>query len=747
MTHIPSGKQPRSNEQTTSNKIYTIIIIVFVAGWVAFAYYSGSKTKDSRGGNILLLHPMVPILLLFLLTSIYRLVAVKSIVNVLLTMVGIWLFINLSGILIPFILGFGFAYFFRFLLNTIQDIPLTRGRRLQLSRRTARVVLTALTLGVFAVLLLYIIPQVSRQSRDMVGGLVRFYNHMLPFAIGNEFHAVAVRPQPEGSNVVLLGTTHGIYRFEDGRNRPEDITGGVLIGQPIQAVAVGDGGQQLHVGTAQGLYVPKTTDNMETDTTTWVEIGADTFAEKSILAIAIPPWNFAQLYVGTDFGLHLSNDRGATWKEIHVGQSAGVPLGEISIQSVACSSETTKSVFIASDRGMYQTSDEGESWVPITSKGLGDAQIHALAVGHERLYAGTSNGIYEWQFDPSAYLNAYFDDVENYAQNSKGIDNWQSGAMWQLIKASPELNSSAVPLLASLPQQGTLYAGNRRGIYRQTNHAAWQFTGVRAKQGILAELKDNQLLKTIGGTGVPDRIQAELTDKLPTLARAGSEFIRTLVTHFSSIAIGFGGFLATVFLALIVFIYASRAFNRYTQDLVNLFPEGNRNTVRLYLTELNRTMESFLRGQVAVSFIISVISIVVYSIIGVPFALVIGLLAGLCNAIPTFGPFIGGGVAILSLLMGFVAGDFVPIGLLIRIAVLLGAIFSIQAIDNSLISPKIMSRAIDVDPLVIMFAVIFGASMFGFWGVLLAFPVIVVIKSVLTVSRRINLSTQVKAQE
>ena len=217
MTNNSSGHQSHSNEGTPSGSVYAIIVVVFVAAWVAFAYYNGPKAEDSSGGKILLLHPMVPILLLFLLASVYRLVAVRSIVNVLLTMVGIWLFISLKDILIPFVLGFGAAYFFRFLLNTIQNIPLTRGRRLQLSRRTARVALTALTLGVFAMLLLYIIPQISRQSRDMVSGLVRFYNHMLPFAIGNEFHAVAVQPKPEGSNVVYLGTTHGIYRFEDGR--------------------------------------------------------------------------------------------------------------------------------------------------------------------------------------------------------------------------------------------------------------------------------------------------------------------------------------------------------------------------------------------------------------------------------------------------------------------------------------------------------------------------------------------------
>ena len=46
-----------------------------------------------------------------------------------------------------------------------------------------------------------------------------------------------------------------------------------------------------------------------------------------------------------------------------------------------------------------------------------------------------------------------------------------------------------------------------------------------------------------------------------------------------------------------------------------------------------------------------------------------------------------------------------------------------------------MSNAVDVDPLLIMFAVIVGASILGFWGVLLAIPIIVVIKSIITVSK------------
>ena len=147
-------------------------------------------------------------------------------------------------------------------------------------------------------------------------------------------------------------------------------------------------------------------------------------------------------------------------------------------------------------------------------------------------------------------------------------------------------------------------------------------------------------------------------------------------------------------------------------------------------------MHQFLKGQFTVIVIITIISCIVYRLIGVPFALLVGILAGICNAIPTFGPFIGGGFAYIAMLMGLAAGEFRdPISFAIRCLCVLGAILGIQAIDNSLISPKVMSNAVDVDPLLIMFSVIVGASILGFWGVLLAIPIIVVIKSVITVSK------------
>ena len=71
------------------------------------------------------------------------------------------------------------------------------------------------------------------------------------------------------------------------------------------------------------------------------------------------------------------------------------------------------------------------------------------------------------------------------------------------------------------------------------------------------------------------------------------------------------------------------------------------------------------------------------------------------------------------------------------ILAVLGAIVGIQTIDNSIISPKIMSNAIDIDPLTIMFSVIIGATLLGLWGAILAIPVLVIIKSIINVKQKL----------
>ena len=434
----------------------------------------------------------------------------------------------------------------------------------------------------------------------------------------------------------------------------------------------------------------------------WHKVEGTPFDTASIQAVNTPRWNSTQIYVGTQNGLYTSNDSGRTWREVEP-----TIYGERSIVGITSIEDTN------GDRTIYVASTippDSESTEPITTtvhwhledSSLGWDLLQPIA---QRVY-GLAGG-----FQVS--------NAELYVGASDGLYTWNRLANWQKVE-----ETTAITLLAAAPSG--LYAGDPTVIrHRIKPTTGWSLFAIN-KKGVTHTYRDDPIV---------EQIRAYLTDRIPTIAQTGGEMVRWVSGFVGSIAFSFGGFLATLLLAFVVFVYANQSFDGYFRDLVLLLPERQRDTVKSYLREIDKNLQQFLKGQVTVIAIISVISCIAYSVVGVPFALVVGLLAGICNAIPTFGPFIGGGFALLAMLMGLAAGDFEVIEFLVRSAIVIGIALGVQTIDNSLVSPKIMSDAVNVDPLLIMFAVIVGATVLGFWGVLLAIPIIVVIKSVIAVSR------------
>ena len=718
--------------------ILSIISIVLAAGWIAFAYYKGSANSS----RILLLHPIVPILLIVLLIRVYRWIDLKSIVILEILMIAVWIFIRLLGVLTPFILGFGFAYVFRFLWNA-----------LPFKARYQRGIATVLIVLVCGGLLFYTGKQVSKQAGQMGSGLLKFYHEIvLPYVVGETFEAVAisvnippVEDQVSGKDeqttpveTLYLGTNHGIYEILQGTERELDrigITNGALLGKRIQALAAVE--NVIYAGTQSGLYryykalptdVIEATDDDVTGTQhlkIWHKVRGTPFDTISVQAINVPHWDNTQVYVGTQKGLYSSKDSGETWREV-----APNIYSERSIVSIVSIVDTNgdRTIYVASTAIIDATSSErtvptpkvttvpwyleGSSlaWNPLPSI---THPVHALASGGKTWGDKES----ELQTAPTRVF-----DIELYVGTPDGLYEWHRLGTWQKTEGT-----AAVSLLASAPSG--VYIGNGTTLlHRAVSTAGWRPVATR-NEGISYTYRDEPIVQ---------QVKTYLTERIPTIAQTSGEALREGAQFAGSIAFGFGGFLATVSLAFIVFVYASQSFDNYFRSFIMLVPERHRETVKTYLREIDRNLQQFLKGQVAVIAMVSVISCITYSIIGVPFALIIGLLAGICNAIPTFGPFIGGGFAYVAMLMGLAAGDFGIVDFLIRSAFVLGAILGIQMLDNSLISPKIMSTAVDVDPLLIMFAVIVGASVLGFWGVLLAIPIIVVVKSVIAVSQSVG---------
>ena len=233
-------------------------------------------------------------------------------------------------------------------------------------------------------------------------------------------------------------------------------------------------------------------------------------------------------------------------------------------------------------------------------------------------------------------------------------------------------------------------------------------------------------------------VKLYVKERIPIIAEQASDAFVNILGYLSSGLIGAVSKVSNAFFILIVFVYSIQSLQKNMVKILSLFPEDKRQHITLYASAIDKEMRSYLRGLVLVIIIISFISIIVYSIIRVPFALLVGLLAGLSNAIPTVGPVIGGAIAVFAAFLGFAAGDRGTTGFLIQIALIVGATFAIQAIDNSLISPKIMSKSLNVHPLVVLFAVLLAASLLGIWGAFLAIPGIIVVKNLIKVSKEIH---------
>ncbi len=733
----PNPQQPA----LSVTSILAIISVVLAAGWIAFAYYKGSASNQ-----ILLLHPIVPILLIVLLIRVYRWIDLKSIIILEILMIAVWIFIRLLGVLTPFILGFGFAYIFRFLWNA-----------LPFKARYQRGLATVIIVLVCGGLLFYTGKQVSKQASQMGSGLLKFYYEIvLPYVVGETFEAVTIsvdlpiiedgvaggNNQTTPAETFYLGTNHGVYEIQQDAGTKLDrigITNGALLGKPIQALAAA--GNVTYAGTQSGLY--RYYKALPADTTTaiggdatntqnvkskvWHKVQGTPFDTISIQAINVPTWNNTQIYVGTQKGLYSSKDLGETWREV-----APQIYSDRSIVSIVSVVDTNgdKAIYVASTAVIdampsertvptpkvttvhWYLADSSLEWNPLPSI---THPVYALASGGKTWIVPQASIGLRLE-DPSRAS-----DIELYAGTPDGLYEWHRLGTWRKTEGT-----AAASLLTSAPSG--VYIGNGTSIlHRAVPTAGWQPFATR-NEGISYTYRDEPIVR---------QVKTYLTERIPAIAQTGGEAVGEAFQFAGSIAFGFGGFLATVSLAFIVFVYASQSFDNYFRSFIALVPELHRETVKTYLREIDRNLQQFLKGLVTVIAMVSVISCIAYSVIGVPFALVIGVLAGICNAIPTFGPFIGGGFAYVAMLMGLAAGDFGIVDFLVRSAFVLGAILGIQMLDNSLISPKIMSTAVDVDPLLIMFAVIVGAAVLGFWGVLLAIPIIVVVKSVIAVSQSV----------
>ena len=160
---------------------------------------------------------------------------------------------------------------------------------------------------------------------------------------------------------------------------------------------------------------------------------------------------------------------------------------------------------------------------------------------------------------------------------------------------------------------------------------------------------------------------------------------------------------------------------RLERGMMALIPPPRRQEIRGLMDRIGQAVGGFFRGQLLVALFVGVASSIGLWAIGLPFWLLVGMVAGVFNLVPLVGPFIGGGLAVV---IALIAGQ--PLTAVWAALVLL----VVQQIDNHLISPNVMGRTVQLHPVVVMLALLVGASIAGLFGMLVIVPLVAVAKIV-----------------
>ena len=153
---------------------------------------------------------------------------------------------------------------------------------------------------------------------------------------------------------------------------------------------------------------------------------------------------------------------------------------------------------------------------------------------------------------------------------------------------------------------------------------------------------------------------------------------------------------------------------RLTRCLIALVPNAYFELCLNLMYQANKQIGNYIRGQLLAVLVVSVLSIGGLSIIGVYYALPLGLLAGLANVIPYLGPLIG---IVCSSIVALATG-----GGLAMVAKVIVMFLIVQLIDNVLIQPTMVAKSVELHPLVVLFVVMVGSQLMGIIGMLIAVP-------------------------
>ena len=179
--------------------------------------------------------------------------------------------------------------------------------------------------------------------------------------------------------------------------------------------------------------------------------------------------------------------------------------------------------------------------------------------------------------------------------------------------------------------------------------------------------------------------------------------------------------LKTLLSILAVFLlayYWTQESNFVIRTLLRLVPLHRSYEIQEFFYSMEEKIGGYIRGQGILCIVVALAAFVLYTLIGLPYALILAMIAGVMELVPIFGPALG---AIPAVLVALSTDSDKVIWVLIATGV-------IQAVENMWLVPRIMKNSMGVNPIIILLSLVAFSSVFGFPGALLALPLAAIIQ-------------------
>ncbi|KAB7708685.1 AI-2E family transporter [Bacillus aerolatus] len=226
----------------------------------------------------------------------------------------------------------------------------------------------------------------------------------------------------------------------------------------------------------------------------------------------------------------------------------------------------------------------------------------------------------------------------------------------------------------------------------------------------------------------PDGVQEKIHNRIISFER----WLSGLVEVFMNTLMKAVNFLLLLAIVPFISFYLLKDMSRVKKAAWKFTPKKWRTRALRFVRELDQSLGGYIRGQLLVCLLTGAAAALLFTFIGLKYAILFGIIIGITNVIPYFGPIIGAVPAV-----------FVALTMSVQIAVYTAVIvFVLQFVEGNVLSPWIVGKSVHLHPLFIIGALLIGGEAGGVIGLIAAVPVLIIFKAAFSAERKVKVRLQ-----